>query len=95
MTKVKKNSDKSFIVQGSLLAIAGVITKIIGAVYRVPLVNILGDADILQPPPCSIKACLGKKCYRTVPECPQSIQDCSYLCFHGRRWGGPSYLFGG
>lgn len=43
MTKVKKNSDKSFIVQGSLLAIAGVITKIIGAVYRVPLVNILGD----------------------------------------------------
>lgn len=29
--------------QGSLLAVAGIITKIIGAVYRVPLVNILGD----------------------------------------------------
>ena len=43
MAKVKKNSDKSFIMQGSLLAVAGVITKIIGAVYRVPLVNILGD----------------------------------------------------
>lgn len=43
MADNKKNGDKSFIVQGSILAIAGVITKIIGAVYRVPLVNILGD----------------------------------------------------
>lgn len=43
MAENKKNGDKSFIVQGSILAIAGVITKIIGAVYRVPLVNILGD----------------------------------------------------
>lgn len=43
MGENKKNNDKSFIVQGSILAIAGVITKIIGAVYRVPLVNILGD----------------------------------------------------
>lgn len=39
----RKNKDKSFLVQGSILAIAGVITKLIGAVYRVPLVNILGD----------------------------------------------------
>lgn len=38
-----KQKDKNFLVQGSILAIAGVITKIIGAVYRVPLVNILGD----------------------------------------------------
>ena len=30
-------------VQGSILAIAGVITKIIGAVYRIPLMNIVGD----------------------------------------------------
>ncbi len=43
MAENKKSGDKSFIVQGSILAIAGVITKIIGAVYRVPLVNILGD----------------------------------------------------
>lgn len=43
MSEGNKNGDKSFIVQGSILAIAGVITKIIGAVYRVPLVHILGD----------------------------------------------------
>ena len=30
-------------IQGSILAIAGVITKIIGAVYRVPLVMIVGE----------------------------------------------------
>lgn len=29
--------------QGAILAIAGVITKIIGVVYRIPLTNILGD----------------------------------------------------
>lgn len=43
MSERNNNADKSFIVQGSILAVAGVITKIIGAVYRVPLVNILGD----------------------------------------------------
>lgn len=38
-----KKNEKNFLIQGSILAIAGVITKIIGAVYRIPLVNILGD----------------------------------------------------
>lgn len=39
----KKRKEKNFLLQGSILAVAGVITKLIGAVYRVPLVNILGD----------------------------------------------------
>jgi len=43
MAEKRKRKEKNFLVQGSILAIAGVITKIIGAVYRVPLVNILGD----------------------------------------------------
>lgn len=43
MSENQTKHNKSFIVQGSLLAVAGIITKIIGAVYRVPLVNILGD----------------------------------------------------
>lgn len=43
MAEQNKKKDKNFLIQGSILAIAGVITKIIGAVYRVPLVNILGD----------------------------------------------------
>ena len=41
-----QKSGKNFMIQGSILAIAGVITKIIGAVYRVPLVNILGDTGM-------------------------------------------------
>lgn len=40
--KQKRNKD-DFLVQGAILAIAGVITKIIGVVYRIPLTNILGD----------------------------------------------------
>ncbi len=43
MSGNKSKSDRNFLIQGSILAIAGVITKVIGAVYRVPLVNILGD----------------------------------------------------
>lgn len=43
MSENQTKQDKSFIVQGSLLAVAGIITKLIGAIYRVPLVNILGD----------------------------------------------------
>lgn len=43
MAENKKQRGKNFLVQGSILAVAGVITKIIGAVYRIPLVNILGD----------------------------------------------------
>ena len=43
MAENKKQRGKNFLIQGSILAVAGVITKIIGAVYRIPLVNILGD----------------------------------------------------
>lgn len=43
MADNRKQKEKNFLVQGSILAVAGVVTKIIGALYRVPLVNILGD----------------------------------------------------
>jgi stage V sporulation protein B len=43
MAEQHKNKEKNFLVQGSILAIAGVITKIIGLVYRIPLMNIVGD----------------------------------------------------
>ncbi len=43
MAEQTNRKEKNLLVQGSVLAIAGVITKLIGAVYRVPLVNILGD----------------------------------------------------
>ncbi len=38
-----KSSSGSFLVQGSILAAAAIIAKIIGMVYRIPLTNILGD----------------------------------------------------
>lgn len=40
---VTQKKNHSFLIQGSILAAAGVITRIIGAVYRIPLANILGD----------------------------------------------------
>jgi stage V sporulation protein B len=42
----KKRKKDDFLMQGAILAIAGVITKIIGVVYRIPLTNILGDEGI-------------------------------------------------
>lgn len=37
----KKNN--SLIVQGAILALAGIITKIIGFIYRIPMANMLGE----------------------------------------------------
>ncbi len=42
MEKKKKSKGGSFLMQGSILAVAGIITKIIGAVYRIPMLNIMG-----------------------------------------------------
>lgn len=38
----KKSKAGGFLVQGSILAFAGIITKIIGAVYRIPMLSIMG-----------------------------------------------------
>lgn len=38
-----KSRGDDYIVQGSILAAAAVITKLIGVVYRIPLTNLLGD----------------------------------------------------
>jgi len=37
----KKNNN--FIIQGSILALAGIVTRMIGIIYRIPLNNILGN----------------------------------------------------
>jgi len=42
MSKAKKYGN-SFIVQGGILAIAGIIVRIIGLARRIPLTNIIGD----------------------------------------------------
>ena len=41
--KKTKSGGGDYIVQGSILAAAAVITKVIGVVYRIPLTNLLGD----------------------------------------------------
>ena len=40
-TKQKKSNG--FLMQGMILAVAGIITRLIGIAYRIPLNNILGD----------------------------------------------------
>lgn len=41
-----KNSKHNFILQGSILAFAGILVRIIGLIYRIPLNNILGNSGI-------------------------------------------------
>ena len=45
MSRTKRDGT-NFLVQGSILAIASIISRIIGLVYRIPLNNILGDVGI-------------------------------------------------
>ncbi len=42
MTKERSNSDSQLIIQGSILAGASIISRIIGLVYRIPLTAIIG-----------------------------------------------------
>lgn len=42
MNKSKKNGT-NFLVQGSILAMASIISRIIGLIYRIPLTDIIGD----------------------------------------------------
>ncbi len=39
----KKKSESDFLVQGSILAVASIISRIIGLLYRIPLKSIIGD----------------------------------------------------
>ncbi len=38
-----KRNDTSFLVQGSVLAIASIISRVIGLLYRIPMTNIIGE----------------------------------------------------
>ena len=41
--KEQKSNSKNYLVQGSILAVASIIAKIIGMIYRFPLTNTLGN----------------------------------------------------
>lgn len=43
MTRRTKRRKDNFIVQGTILAVAGLIVRIIGLIYRIPMTNIIGD----------------------------------------------------
>lgn len=43
MSYTTKRKQNNFIVQGSILAIASLLSRIIGLLYRVPMTNIIGD----------------------------------------------------
>ena len=43
MGNSKQRAGKNLIVQGSILAIASIIVRLIGIIYRIPLTNIVGN----------------------------------------------------
>lgn len=43
MSQKSRFNKNSFVIQGSILAIAGILVRVIGLVYRIPLTRILGD----------------------------------------------------
>lgn len=42
----KKKSSTGFLVQGSILAMASIVSRIIGLIYRIPLIGIIGDVGM-------------------------------------------------
>ena len=43
MPSKSRKKSSNFIVQGGILAAAGIVTRIIGMIYRIPVTNIIGD----------------------------------------------------
>lgn len=41
--KKKKSGSNNFLVQGAILAVAGILVRLIGLAYRVPLLRIIGS----------------------------------------------------
>ena len=41
--KTTGRKESNFVVQGSILAVAGIVVRLIGILYRVPMTNIIGD----------------------------------------------------
>ena len=41
--KSSSKSGSNFVVQGSILAIAGILVRVIGLLYRIPLIRIIGN----------------------------------------------------
>ena len=39
----RRRSGKDFLAQGSILAVSGILVRIIGLLYRVPVTNIIGE----------------------------------------------------
>lgn len=42
----RKKSSTGFLVQGSILAMASIISRVIGLIYRIPLIGIIGDVGM-------------------------------------------------
>ena len=42
-TNRRRTGGTNFVIQGSILAAAGIIVRLIGLLYRVPMTNIIGD----------------------------------------------------
>ena len=72
----KKTRGEDYIAQGSILAVAVVITKIIGVVY----------AFFIKSSDSSIKTCVGKDGCRTEAQCVPRIFMFPYICCFGRNY---------
>ena len=44
--QTEKKAKPSFLIQGTILAMAGILVRIIGLIYRIPMTNILGEEGI-------------------------------------------------
>ena len=52
VNKQESRRSASFLKQGSLLAMASLVVRLIGMVYRIPMANILGDGNEIGRASC-------------------------------------------
>ena len=79
---------ENFVIQGTILAAAGIIVRLIGILYRVPMTNIIGDEGMGYYSTAFNGS--GPPCERAVPQYEPCSAGGACLC-DGRRWSGMLY----
>ena len=86
METSKKNTASGFLKQGSILAIASIMVRVIGMVYRIPMANIIGnEGNGLTSQAVSAADCLVKIPMSGEVESLNAAIACTVLAFEAAR----------
>ena len=72
MSEQRKNN---FIIQGSILAIAGIVSRIIGMLFRIPMLAIIGEDELSRGGMTLKNMATGEQQFLTIEEVIKAVKE--------------------